>query len=160
MKKLFVLLFFVVIISTNIFAQVSMGQAATNTALIISRWSDWETRCNNIWNSRFKNSNFIGPGTYNDYIYQQGAFAGIAMAVSETIDQFISNIRMLQPEERKWLTADNSNIFFKKSQKTSWYDNLTTEQRKIYNSGYWVGYFWFTGESTILPDICEWKLKN
>ena len=157
MKKVFFVMVFVLLASA-VFAQMSNGQAVKNSALLVSRSNDWRTHCNNIWDSRFKDNRFIGPGTYEDYVYQRGAFYGIQRGMSDLIDYCISlNLQRLLPDEYGWLTKDNSDRFYRRSLKESWYDNLSTERKEIFDSGYLIGRLHITGESARFPEIWDWK---
>ena len=148
-----------VLLTSAAFAQMSNGQAVKNSALLVSRWKDWRTHLFNIWDSRFRDNQFIGPGTYEDYVYQQGALHGIARGLSGLIDYCISlDLRRLLPDEYGWLTKENSDLFYRNSLKRdSWYDNLSTERKEIFDRGYLWGSLQITGESARFPDIWDWR---
>jgi hypothetical protein len=130
MKKTFCIVFLGFAMLAGTFG-LTNGEYIRNIALLVSRANDWETRCESFWNSWFvdNNNRYIGPGSYEDYVYQLGAYRGIARAMSEAIDKCISlNLRMVDRESYRWLTEKNSDIYYNQSQKTSWYYELSAER--------------------------------
>ena len=149
MKKI-VVFFVIFVVSVCGLAAQTNREAVTNTALLVRRFGDWQSQCNSYWERQFDRNNvYIGSGTYEDYVYQQGAFAGICMSLSEQIDQCISiNLRMLLPNDYGWLTEEKSTLFYNMAQKGMWYNNLSEARKAIYDRGYWRGYFTLTGRKT------------
>jgi len=125
MKKIFCIVFFGLVILNGSFA-LTNGEYIRNIALLVRRWNDFKSRCMDHWKSQFDDKNqYIGSGPYEDYVYQQGAYAGIAAAMSEAIDKCISlDLGMVESESYGWLTEKNSDIFYNLSQKGSWYNGL------------------------------------
>jgi hypothetical protein len=157
MKKVFFIVFFGLVILNGIFA-LTNGEYIRNIALLVRRWNDFELMCRNHWKSQFDDNNrYIGSGSYEDYVYQNGALAGIAAAMSEAIDKCISlNLGLVEPESYGWLTEKNSDIFYNKSQKNSWYNGLSVHRKEIYDAGYIWGNLVIMGESARFPNILEW----
>jgi hypothetical protein len=158
MKKAFCIAFFGLVIFNGTFA-LTNGEYIRNIALLVRRWNDFTSRCNSYWESQFNNNNqYIGSGSFEDYICQQGAYAGIAKAMTEAIDKCISlNLGMGDPESYGWLTEKNSDIFYNISQKGSWYNGLSADRKKIYDLGYSWGLITITGDSARFPNIWDWK---
>ena len=159
MKKLFIVfLFLIVIISTNVYAQISNGEAVTNIALMVSRFQDWERPIIRTFNSRWRGDTFYGPGTIEDHLFQEGAFKGVARELSELIDWAISlDLRRLQPRDYIWLKNENSNAIYKTSQIADWQKSLSTEHRRIFDRGFAAGRLSVTGMTARLPDILSWR---
>lgn len=100
----------------------------------------------------------IGSHPYEDYVYQRGAFAGLAEAMTISIDKCISlNFGKFDGDSYAWLTEENSNMFYNISQKSSWYNELSTDRKIAYDFGYIAGLISIMGEETRFPNIWEWK---
>lgn len=157
MKKTFCIVFFGLIILNGSFA-LTNGEYIRNIALLVRRWNDFTSRCNSYWESQFYKKKYIGSGSFEDYVYQKGAYAGIAAAMTDAIDKCISlDLKMVDPESYAWLTEKNSDIFYNISQKGSWYNELSADRKKVYDFGYFMGLMAITGESARFPNIWEWK---
>jgi len=157
MKKAFFIVFFSLAFLNETFA-LTNGEYIRNIALLVRRWNDFKSRCNSYWESQFDDNKYIGSGSFEDYVYQQGAYTGIAAAMTDAIDKCISlDLGMVDRESYGWLTEKNSDIFYNISQKGSWYNGLSADRKKIYDFGYFMGLMSITGESARFPNIWEWK---
>jgi hypothetical protein len=165
MKKYFFLLLLSGLFVTNVFAQTTNGEAIRSTALLVQRWNDWSDRCQNFWDSQCNLQTKIFVGgiiSLEDWKYQLGAYAGIAIVMSDLVDKCISlNLRSLEPESYRWLTTSNSEYFYKQSLKyTSWISSHSADQKEIFDMGFSRGNLSIDGRSARLPNIWDWRYGN
>ena len=158
MKKVFIIVFFRLIFLNGTFA-LTNKEYIRNIAMLVRRWNDFKTRCESYWESQFDSNNkYIGSRPYEDYVYQRGAYARLAVAMTISIDKCISlNFGRFDSDSYAWLTEENSNLFYNISQKGSWYNELSTDRKIAYDFGYIAGLISITGEETRFPNIWEWK---
>jgi len=159
MKRLACFLLLNAIVLTETFS-LTNGEAIRNISLLVRRWNDWKDRCVSYWESQLTDGKYSDSGSFEDHVYQMGAINGIAATMSELIDHCISlNLAMVERDAYRWLTEEYSDFFYNFSQRPSWYDGLSAEEKKIYDLGYFRGTFSISEESSRFPNIWEWKHK-
>jgi hypothetical protein len=159
MKRIICFLLLGVVILTGIFA-LTNGEYVRNIALLVRRWNDWSQRCTSYWDTKIdKNRRYIGSGPFEDFVFQQGAYKGIAAAMAAAVDECILlKLGRVEPDAYSWLTEANSDLFYNISQRDdSWYNGLSANRKEAYDTGYFEGWMAITGESARFPNIWEWK---
>jgi len=143
------------------FAQVTNAEYIRNVATLVSRGKSWGDTLGSYWSSQLDENNYyIGTAPFENYVYQKGAFAGIMREMSESIDRCISiNLQSTDPGSYYWLNTYNSDLSYRQSLKDSWYNGLSVELKRVWDSGFTRGYMFLPGRNARFPPIWEWEFR-